>query len=107
MAMPFIVGPPILLTMIFLILRGDRHLVRRGEISIGTVTGIRNRRRGRIATYEFLDRSGRVISASCYDNTRSIVVGIQTPVFYNLEDPQRDQIALFGSSYEVVENTSD
>jgi len=102
--MPFILIPLIFLFLAFWILVAQKRLVSDGEISIGNVTGVRLRRRGLPAiTYEFLDRSGRLISASCPDDTRSFSLGIVVPIFYNPQSPQKGQLALCGSFYEVAD----
>ena len=100
-SMPFVVLPPILLLLMFWILCWHRRLVTHGEIAIGKVTDVRLRGRGSVITYEFLDRSGRLITASSPDNSRTLSVGMVVPVFYNPETPQKDQVALCGSFYEV------
>jgi len=101
-AIPFILLPLIFLLLTLWILIGDRRLVSDGEISIGKITGVRLRRRRPVVTYEFLDRSGRLITALCPDNTRSFSPGMFIPIFYNAESPQKDQVALCGSFYEVA-----
>jgi hypothetical protein len=101
-AIPFIVLPLIFLLLAFLTLLGHRRLATHGEISIGKVTNVRLRRWGPAVTYEFLDRSGRLITASSADNTRSFLLGMVIPIFYNPERPETDQIALSGSIYEVA-----
>jgi hypothetical protein len=100
-AIPFMVLPLILLLLAFRILLGHRRLATHGEISIGKVTEVRLRRRGLAISYEFLDRSGRLITASSPDNTRSLLPGMVIPIFYNPERPETDQVALSGSVYEV------
>ena len=86
-AMPFILLPLIFFLLAFWILVGQKRLVSDGEISIGKVTAVRLRRRGHAITYEFLDRSGRLITASCPDNTRSFSLGMVVPIFYNPQSP--------------------
>jgi hypothetical protein len=102
-AIPFIVLPFAFLLLAFCILARDKRLVTLGEMSIGEVTGVRSRRRGLAITYEFLDRSGRLITASSPDNTRSFSPGMAIPIFYNPESPETDQVALCASVYEVVD----
>lgn len=102
-AVPFIVLPLIVLLLMFWIFSKDRRLMTYGEISIGKVTGLRFRRRSPIITYEFLDRSGRLVTTSSPDNTRSFFQGMAIPVFFNPENPEEDQVALCGSVYEVAE----
>jgi hypothetical protein len=102
-ALPFILLPSALLVVGFWTLIAHRRLVRTGDISLGTVIGVRAGRKGKVPAiaYEFSDRSGRLISASSLDNSRTISVGMVVPVFYNPDNPQRDQVALCGSFYEV------
>ncbi len=101
---PFVAGALFFLLMLYIVLRRDRRLVTQGEIAIGRIVSVRTggRRRGRIVTYEFLDRSGRLITASCADNIRSFSEGMAIPVFFNSENPESDQIALCGTPYEVA-----
>jgi hypothetical protein len=102
-ALPFIVLPLILLFLAFWLLISHRRLVAHGEISIGKVTEVRLRRRGGPAiTYEFLDRSGQLITASSPDNTRSFLPGMAIPIFYNTDSPETDQVALCGAVYEIA-----
>jgi hypothetical protein len=100
--MPFIMLPLIVLLIASWILIGDKRLVTQGELSIGKVTKVRLRRRGPQVTYEFVDRSGRLITASSPDNTRSFTAGMAVPIFYNTESPETDQVALCGSFYEIA-----
>jgi hypothetical protein len=100
-AIPFMVLPLIFLLLAFRILLGHRRLETHGEVSIGKVTEVRLRRRGLAISYEFLDRSGRLITASSPDNTRAFLPGMVIPIFYNPERPETDQVALSGSVYEV------
>ena len=102
-AMPFIVLPLIFLLFTIWSLVGQKRLVARGEISIGKVTEVRSRRRSVAVTYEFIDISGRLITTSSSDDTRSFSPGMPVPVFYDSECPATKQIALCGSAYEVVD----
>lgn len=102
-ATPFIAGGLFLLLVIYIFLKRTRRLVRSGEITIGKVIGTHTgRRRTRVVTYEFLDRSGRLIIKSCVDNTRTFSEGMAIPVFFNPENPESDQVALCGSPYEIA-----
>jgi hypothetical protein len=78
-----IVLPFAFLLLAFWILIRDKRQVSLGEMSIGEVTGVRLRRRGLAITYEFLDRSGRLITASSPDDTRSFSPGMVIPIFYS------------------------
>ena len=100
-ALPFILLPIALLVVNFWILIAHRRLVRTGELALAQVIGMKSGRRGPTIRYEFSDRSGRLISASSPDNSRTISVGMIVPVFYNPENPEGDQVALCGSFYEV------
>src|SRR3979490_2713694 len=84
----------IFLLIAFWILIGHKRLVTQGELSIGKVTNVRLRRRGPEVTYEFVDHSGRLITASSPDDTRSFSPGMAIPIFYNTESPETDQVAL-------------
>jgi hypothetical protein len=101
-AMPFIAAPLLFMLMLYMFNKRDRKLVSEGEVTIGKVVAVNTKRRYRTVTYEFLDRSGRLITASCPDNTRSFMKGMAIPVFYNSENPENDQIALCGTPYEVA-----
>jgi hypothetical protein len=101
--MPFIVLPLIFLLIAFCISIAHKRLVTQGELSIGKVTNVRFRRRCPEVTYEFVDRSGRLITASSPDNTRSFSPGMAIPIFYNTESPETDQVALCGSVYEIAD----
>ena len=105
--LPFILLPLVVLVIAVWILIGHRRLAREGEIAIAKVTAVRLGRRSPTVTYEFSDRSGRLISASSPDNTRTILVGMALPIFYNAERPQTDQVALCGSFYEVSDVSVD
>src|SRR5262249_36512982 len=104
-AMPFILLPLVFLVLALWILIRHKRLVSNGEISIAKVTDMRLKRRGPTTTYEFLDRAGRLITASSPDNTRTVSVGMVIPIFYNPERPQNDQVALYGSFYEVADSS--
>lgn len=102
-ALPFIVGPLLLLLLFSVMLRRDRRLLSDGEIAIGKIVSVRRGgRRGWRVTYEFLDCSGQLITTSCYDNSRSVIEGAPIPVFFGRENPKDKQIALCGSPYEVA-----
>jgi hypothetical protein len=103
-AVPFFVGPLIVLLVTLSGFKRDRRLMRNGALAIGIVTKVRKgkRGRGRIVTYDFLDGSGRLISASSADNTRSYAAGMPILVFFNIECPETDQVALCQSVYEVA-----
>jgi hypothetical protein len=103
---PFIALPLIFLLLASWISIGHRRLVAHGEVSIGKVIGVRILCRRPDIIYEFLDRSGRLITASSPDDTRSFSSGMVIPIFYNPESPETDQVALCGSAYEVAGTTS-
>jgi hypothetical protein len=100
---PFIVLPLFGLLFACWSLIAHKRLVMHGEISVGRVTSVRLRRGGRTITYEFLDNSGRLITASSPDYTRSLSPEMVIAIFYNSESPETDQVALCGSEYEVDE----
>lgn len=76
----------------------SRRLVTNGEVKIGTVRGrVRN-----TVNYEFKDGAGRLVVASCVDSTGSLAPGMPIPVFFNSEHPEKNQVALCGSAYEVA-----
>src|SRR5260370_20228347 len=101
-AIPFIAGALLFMLMLYMFNRRDRRLVSEGEVTIGKVVAVGTRRKYRTVTYEFLNRSGRLITASCPDNTRSFTEGMAIPVFFNSENPESDQIALCRTPYEVA-----
>lgn len=98
----FVVLPPIVLLLMLWVFIGDKRLVTNGEIAIGKVTNVRSGRRGPVITYEFLDGSGRLITTTSQDNTRSLSLGMRVRVFFNPDNPQTDQIAICSSAYEVA-----
>jgi len=103
MAVSFIAGGLFFALIIYLCFRRDRRLVRDGQIAIGKVTAVRIGRRGiHLVNYEFLDRSGRMVTMSCPDNTRKFSEGMAMPVFFNPEKPESDQVALCQSTHEVA-----
>lgn len=102
-ALPFMVLPPIFLLIVFWISAGHRRLVAQGEISIGRVTDVRLRRRGPEIAYEFLDGSGRLITGSSPDDTRSFLKGMDVPIFYDPKSPETGLVALCGSAFEVAD----
>src|SRR5262250_297976 len=92
-AMEFVALPLVLLLLVLWIGARDRRLMTNGEISIGKITDVRFQRRpGPIVTYEFLDRFGRLITASSFDLTRSVTPGMAIPIFYNPENPRRSRL---------------
>lgn len=108
-AAPFIAGGLLLPLILHFFLKHDRRLLGQGELTIGEVVGVHARRGyiglgrgGRTVTYEFLDCSGHLVTASCSDNTRSFSEGMAVPVFFNSESPERNQIALCGTPYEIA-----
>ena len=100
---PFIVLPVSSLFFAFWDSIRDKQLFTYGELSIGKVTDVRlGRRWRRGVTYEFLDISGRLITASSTDYTRSFSPGMVVPIFYDSDSPDTDRVALFASFYEVA-----
>lgn len=94
---PGFVGALGLLAPLAFSFKKSRRLLTFGEVSIGTIT----ERARNTVTYEFKDSTGRVISASCPDPTGLYAQGMPIPVFFSPDDPQKDQVALCGSPYEV------
>jgi hypothetical protein len=101
-AIPWIVLPLVFLLLGSSILIGDRRLLINGEMSIGKVTGVNLRRKVPVVTYEFVDRSGRLITASSPDNTRTLSLGMLIPIFYDAKSPDTDQVSLSHSTYEIA-----
>jgi hypothetical protein len=92
------------LTYLLLLWRKARRLMVDGEMSIGRVTGLRTSGRGRrTITYEFSNNAGELISSSGPDALGSIEVGSPIPIFYNPQEPRRDQIALSRSPYTLLD----
>jgi hypothetical protein len=102
-AIPWIVLPLVFLLLGSRILIGDRRLLINGEISIGKVTRVNLRRRVPAVTYEFVDRSGRLITASSPDNTRALSPGMLIAIFYDAESPDTDQVSQSQSAYEIAD----
>jgi uncharacterized protein (DUF983 family) len=83
----------------------DRSLLIDGEIAIGTVTsqsyaGGENRE-SRIV-YDFKDAAGRAFSGKSTDRTRKLFEEMQTPVFYDPANPDKN-VALAGATYDVID----
>jgi hypothetical protein len=95
----------ITITMLRSVVR-DRSLLSEGEIAIATVTSQKfaggENRESRI-TYDFKDAAGRTVSGKCADRTRKIFEEMQTPGFYDPNNPAKN-VALVGATYEVVES---
>lgn len=108
-AVPFIACGLFLPLIFQFFLKRDRRLLSQGELTIAKIVGVHVGgghlglgQGGRTVTYEFLDHSGRPVTASCPDNTRSFSEGMEVPVFFNSENPESDQIALCATPYEVA-----
>lgn len=95
---PCLAGAFGLLALVAFTFMKSRRLVTSGEIKIGTVRG----RARNTVNYEFKDGAGRLVSASCVDSTGSLAPGMPIPIFFNSERPEKDQLALCGSPYEVA-----
>jgi hypothetical protein len=95
----------ITVTMLRSVIR-DRGLLSEGEIAIATVTSQKfaggENRESRI-TYDFKDAAGRTVSGKCADRTRKVFEEMQTPVFYESNNPAKN-VALVGATYDVVES---
>lgn len=97
-AVPCFAGVLALLVLLAVSFKKSRRLVTRGEVTIGTIV----ERRRNTVTYDFKDSFGRVVSASSVDSTGLFDPGMPIPVFFNPENPSKDQVALCGSPYEVA-----
>ena len=78
-----------------------KNLMEDGAVAIARVTGQRNLKSNSIITYEFEDASGKTISESGPDLTRSFYPGMTVPVFYDAQNPKR-QVAACASFFEIV-----
>ncbi|MGC2803283.1 MAG: hypothetical protein WCA41_15735 [Candidatus Acidiferrum sp.] len=97
-AVPAFAGALGLLLLVAFSLTKSRRLVKQGEVTIGTILG----QARSTVTYEFKNHTGAFVCASCEDLTGLLVPGMAIPVFFNPNAPEKDQVALCGSSYEVV-----
>jgi len=83
----------------------DRRLLSNGEIGIAVVTR-QSSTGGKTKTsrieYQFKDAAGRQYSGKSTDESRELYEDMETPVFYNPENPA-ENIALVGATYDVVD----
>ena len=84
----------------------DRSLLSDGGIAVATVTSQSfagdESRESRI-TYQFKDAAGRTFTGKCKDRTRKVFEEMQTPVFYDPNNPAKN-IAVVGATYDLVES---
>jgi hypothetical protein len=93
----------------FFIRRGmvrDKNLVENGAVAIGRVTEQRNLKNASVITFEFKDASGRALTSSGNDLTRSFYPEMAVPVFF---DPQNSKhnVAACSSFFEISPPGSD
>jgi hypothetical protein len=79
----------------------QKFLLAEGEIATAQVTKRWLARNGPNIRYEFTTPLGERFSRGAADGSRQLVVGMNVPVFYDLQNPKK-QLALCASFYEVV-----
>ena len=106
----FLVCLAILIACIpFFVRRGmvrDQELVENGAVAIARVTRQRNFKNNSTISYEFEDATGKTISYSANDFTRSLYEGMTVPVFYDLRNSAR-HVAACAAFFEVSDPSKD
>jgi len=88
----------------FFVRRGmvrHQNLMENGAVAMARVTGQRTLKSNSIITYEFEDATGKIISESGPDLTRSLYEGMTVPVFYDAQHPKR-QVTACASFFEIA-----
>ena len=79
----------------------QRHLLSEGAMAMARVTKQWTARNGNGIRYEFATPTGEKFSRMSVDSQRRVFTGMDTPVFYDAQQPKK-QVALCASFYEVV-----
>lgn len=79
----------------------DLRLMESGAVALGRVAEQRDARNASTIQYEFEDATGKTVSASANDLTRSFTAGMSVPVFYDARNPQRN-LAACASLLEIA-----
>jgi hypothetical protein len=79
----------------------DLKLMENGALAMGRVTEQRELRNASAIQYEFEDATGKMVSASANDLTRSFIAGMSIPVFYDAQNPRRN-LAVCASLFEIA-----
>lgn len=79
----------------------DLKLMENGALAMGRVTEQREFRNASAITYEFQDGTGKTISSSANDLTRTFFAGMTIPVFYDAQNPKRN-VAVGASFFEIA-----
>lgn len=88
----------------FFVRRGimrDKELMENGTLVIGSITTQKNVKNASLITYEFQDASGRTLTGSGNDLSRSFYPEMSVPVFYGRENPKRN-LAACASFFEIA-----
>lgn len=88
----------------FFVRRGilrDKALMESGVLAIGRITTQKNVKNASLITFEFRDESGRTLTGSGNDLSRSYYPEINVPVFYDAENPKRN-LATCASFFEIA-----
>ncbi|MGC1107438.1 MAG: hypothetical protein WA876_12950 [Candidatus Acidiferrales bacterium] len=80
----------------------DLKLMQNGALAMARVTEQREFRNASAVTYEFQDGTGKIVSASANDLTRTFSTGMTIPVFYDSQNAKRN-VAACASFLEVVD----
>lgn len=92
-------------TLPFLMRRGmvrDLRLMENGAIAMGRIAEQRDIRNASTIKYEFEDGTGKTVSASANDLSRSFVAGMTVPVFYDAQNSKRN-LAACASLFEIIQ----
>jgi hypothetical protein len=79
----------------------DLRLMENGALAMGRVTEQRELRNASAITYEFQDATGKTVSASANDLTRTFSTVMTIPVFYEAQNPKRNLVPC-ASFFEVA-----
>lgn len=79
----------------------DKELIENGALAMGRITTQKNAKNTSLITYEFRDASGRTLTGSGNDLSRSFYPEMSVPVFYDAENPKRN-LASCASFFEIT-----
>lgn len=88
----------------FFVRRGimrDKELMENGVLAMGRVTTQKNVKNASLITYEFSDASGKTLTGSGNDLSRSFYPQMTVPIFYDAGNPKR-HLAACASFFEIV-----
>ncbi len=79
----------------------DKNLMENGAVAMGRVIEQRNLKNASAITYEFKDASGRKVSGSGNDLTRTFLPEMTVPIFYDAQEPKRN-VAACATFFEIT-----